>query len=286
MKKEFSQPADNIPFTIEANMTIPRGFKEITGFPPSQKDIPLIIEENRNYPEVIFDYDRLYDLAEKNKEKFKSAKPFQHIMFDNFLEKETYNFIRDNHQKGEDGGSGEDPARCLGKFVLENSISHRNEKLFFASRLFYQFAFPDFTKFLNILTGIDDLELDVDFLEGGYTTVERGGHLQVHKDFTHSRRTGLERRLNFFVYLNDDWQEEWGSSLSLWDIKTGNKVSSYLPIGNRCVIFQASNIAYHGHPEPLLCPKNVSRKSFGLYYYTKSTGIPEEEIHFLREELN
>ena len=242
------------------------------------------IHENINFPEAIFDYD-LYDLAERNKGNFQTAKPFQHIAFDNFLEEEAYNFIRDNHQKGK-LGSGKNPARCSGKFVLENNVNVRNEKLFFASRIFYKFGSPDFIKFLNILTGIDNLELDDNFLEGGYTTVERGGHLQVHRDFTHNRRTGLERRLNFFIYLNDDWKEEWGSSLSLWDIKTGKKVSSYPPIGNRCVIFQASNISYHGHPEPLLCPENVSRKSFGLYYYTKSTGTPEEEIHFLREELN
>ncbi len=236
-------------------------------------------EEMKHSPKVIFDYDHLYDLAEKNKEKFQTAKPFQHVMFDNFLEEKTYNLIRDNHQNGR-LAAGPMPARCAGKYVTENKINiHRK-------RIFYTFGHPDFIKFLNILTGIDELKLDVNLLEGGYTTVVKDGHLQIHRDFTHSRLTKMQRRLNFFVYLNDDWQEEWGGSLSLWDIKTGNKVSSYLPIGNRCVIFQASNIAYHGHPEPLNCPLTVRRKSFGLYYYTKSTGIPEEKIHFLKEELN
>jgi hypothetical protein len=26
--------------------------------------------------------------------------------------------------------------------------------------------------------------------------------------------------------------------------------------------------SYHGHPDPLLCPKNRVRKSIALYYYT------------------
>ncbi len=227
----------------------------------------------------MFDYDHLYDLAEKNKEGFQTAKPFQHIMFDNFLEEKTYNVLRDGHQIGR-LASGEILARCAGKFVTENRI----DKL--RKRIFIEFGNLYFIKFLNILTGIDKLKLDAGFLEGAYTTIKTGGYLQVHKDFTHLKNNSrMERRLNFFVYLNDDWQEEWEGALSLWDTQ-GNKVSSYFPIGNRCIIFLASNIAYHGHPEPLRCPKTVFRKSFGLYYYTKSTGIPEEKIHFLKEELN
>ena len=257
------------------------GSIKMSGMSTKERVLEGIAEfkKTQNLSGINFDYEHLYDLAEKNKEKFQQAKPFPHVMFDNFLDEKIYTLVRDNHEKGK-LGTGKIQARCARKYVSENSM-HIKKK-----RMFYEFGHPDFIKFLNILTGIDDLALDANFLEGGYTTVETGGHLQVHKDFTHNRHSGLERRLNFFIYLNDDWQEEWGSSLSLWDIKTGNKVSSYLPIGNRCVIFQASNISYHGHPEPLRCPKDVVRKSFGLYYYTKSTGIPEEMIHFLKEELN
>ena len=53
-------------------------------------------------PEIVFDVDYLYDLAEENKEKFQTAKPFQHIMFDNFLEEKTYNLLRDEHKIGKE----------------------------------------------------------------------------------------------------------------------------------------------------------------------------------------
>ena len=242
----------------------------------------VVIDEDTIYhtgPQIPLDYDYLYNLAEQNKEKFRSAEPFPHIVFDNFLNEKAYMLICDNHQVGRPA-SGEIVDRCIGKYVTENRLDIPKRVIF------YQFGAPKFIKFLNILTGIDDLELDVNLREAGYTTITPGGYLQVHKDFTHNSHTDMERRLNLFIFLNDNWEEQWGGSLSFWDIKTGNEVSSYLPIGNRCVIFQASNIAYHGHPEPLCCPENVLRKSFSTYYYTESTGIPRESIHFLREELN
>ena len=244
----------------------------------------IAIEEDTIYhtgPKIPLDYDYLYDLAEKNKDKFRSGEPFPHIMFDNFLDETAYMLVRDYHQVGRqarDGSKTRD--KCTGKHVTENELGVPTRVVF------YQFGSPEFIKFLNILTGIDDLELDVNLREAGYTTITPGGYLQVHKDFTHNSHTDMERRLNLFIFLNDNWEEQWGGSLSFWDIKTGNEVSSYLPIGNRCVIFQASNIAYHGHPEPLQCPEDVLRKSFSTYYYTKSTGIPVEGIHFLKEELN
>jgi hypothetical protein len=40
-----------------------------------------------------------------------------------------------------------------------------------------------------------------------------------------------------------------------------------LPVFNRCLIFQTSEISWHGHPTPLGCPPETSRKSLALYYY-------------------
>jgi len=42
------------------------------------------------------------------------------------------------------------------------------------------------------------------------------------------------------------------------------------------VIFDTSNCSYHGHPQPLKCPPNRSRKSIALYYYTAQ--MPEGEV--------
>ena len=42
-----------------------------------------------------------------------------------------------------------------------------------------------------------------------------------------------------------------------------------VPIFNRCVIFKTEAHTFHGHPNPLTCPKDMSRKSLILYYFTK-----------------
>ena len=36
---------------------------------------------------------------------------------------------------------------------------------------------------------------------------------------------------------------------------------------NRCVIFKTDRRSYHGHPEPLRCSEEGSRKSIACYYY-------------------
>jgi hypothetical protein len=48
-----------------------------------------------------------------------------------------------------------------------------------------------------------------------------------------------------------------------------------LPVFNRCAIFSTTDYSYHGHPTPLTCPPDRSRKSIATYYY--SNGRPEEE---------
>jgi hypothetical protein len=35
-------------------------------------------------------------------------------------------------------------------------------------------------------------------------------------------------------------------------------------------VFSTTSTSYHGHPEPLACPEDRTRKSLALYYYTKT----------------
>jgi len=52
-------------------------------------------------------------------------------------------------------------------------------------------------------------------------------------------------------------------------------VQRFLPVFNRTVVFSTTDFSFHGHPDPLTCPKGWSRKSIAMYYYTN--GRPEEE---------
>ena len=89
----------------------------------------------------------------------------------------------------------------------------------------------------------------------------------MHADFNVHPRLRLYRRLNLLVYLNKDWQQEWGGALELWDRGGQRWVRAIQPAFNRAVLFDTSNFSYHGHPHPLACPPERSRKSVALYYY-------------------
>jgi hypothetical protein len=41
-------------------------------------------------------------------------------------------------------------------------------------------------------------------------------------------------------------------------------------------MFSTTDYSYHGHPDPLSCPPDRSRRSLALYYYTN--GRPAEEV--------
>ena len=78
-------------------------------------------------------------------------------------------------------------------------------------------------------------------------------------------RTGLERRLNLIVFLNDDWDESYGGWLQLSDAvpdeastacpwRPGESRARVLPALNRAVIFDTTCPSFHGLPEPIRCP--------------------------------
>jgi hypothetical protein len=132
-----------------------------------------------------------------------------------------------------------------------------------------------FLRFLERLTGIGGLVPDPYLVGGGLHVTPRGGRLGVHVDFNIHQKLGLYRRVNLLLYLNREWNSEWGGELELWDSAVKGKVRGYLPIANRIVIFSTTNKSFHGHPDPLNCPKGVYRRSIALYYYSKDQ--PEDE---------
>jgi hypothetical protein len=87
---------------------------------------------------------------------------------------------------------------------------------------------------------------------------------------------GLDRRINALIYLNKDWREEYGGHFELWDKNMEHCVERILPEFNTLALFNCTSYSYHGHPDPLTCPADRSRKSLALYFY--SNGRPKEEI--------
>jgi len=206
---------------------------------------------------------RLASLARE----YRDAEPFPHVVVDDFLDAATLrraaaefppvaddwtHYAHVNEQKFGQTVRGRFPP-TLGAIVdALNSAT--------------------FVSALTRLTGIEGLIADPGFEGGGLHQSERGGFLNVHADFTvHPHHRDWRRRINVLVYLNEDWQEEYGGHLELWDRAMERCVRRVLPVFNRAVIFNTDPDSFHGHPDPLTCPDGRTRKSIALYYFTQES---------------
>ena len=63
------------------------------------------------------------------------------------------------------------------------------------------------------------------------------------------------------------FRDSWGGQFQLWDKDVERCEVSLVPILNRCVIFETSEISYHG-VLPVSKDPRYPRKSFATYYYT------------------
>lgn len=211
-------------------------------------------------------------IAAERASEYRTAKPFPHIVIDNFFDPSVLDAVLE-----------EFPSKDAIKWTTfdnqnEIKLAAQRDDYFGAATkwLMYHLNSAHFLTFLEDLTGIQNLLPDPHFEGGGLHQILRGGKLGIHADFNKHRKLGLDRRLNFLVYLNKNWKEEYGGNLELWDTTMTRCERKVLPVFNRAVIFSTTSDSYHGHPDPLACPEGMTRKSLALYYYTN--GRPEEEI--------
>ncbi len=223
-------------------------------------------------PAYFFDRARLVERARALAPSYASASPFPHIVIDDFLPAEVLDTVL-----------AEFPSPKSGSWEKYNDAmqkkygSRDEEALGPTTRMvLHELNSGAFLAFLEELTGIKGLIPDPWFEGGGLHQIVRGGLLKVHVDFNKHTLTRLDRRINALLYLNRDWDESYGGHLELWDQDMREAVKKVAPVFNRLVVFNTTDFANHGHPEPLTCPEDRSRRSMALYYY--SNGRPKEEL--------
>lgn len=215
---------------------------------------------------------RMKEIATSGHLSYANAKPFPHIVLDDFFDPELVDGILDEFPKPD--------AIRWQRFDNANEIklaSAADASFGSLTRLFlYHLNSITFLEFLSQITGVDKLIPDPRFEGGGLHQIIPGGKLGIHADFNKHGVYGLDRRLNLLLYLNKNWREEYGGHLQLWDREMTRCEAKVSPIFNRVVIFSTTDFTYHGHPDPLLCPQGMTRKSLALYYFTN--GRPSDEI--------
>jgi hypothetical protein len=210
------------------------------------------------------DLGRLTAKVEVDRRRYQSAEPFPHVVLDGFLKPEAAlalarQFPPVDHK------------------VWKHHL-HLHSHKFACNRIeampapfqavLRELNSKDVCQYLEALTGIPDLVADDELEGGGLHQIVQGGFLKVHADFNYHPSTHQHRRINLLVYLNAEWEEAWDGNLELWSRDMSRCAKSIAPVLNRCVIFNTTDSAYHGHPRPLSCPPGQSRKSLALYYYT------------------
>lgn len=216
------------------------------------------------------------DNVESLARQYQHAEPFPHTVLENFLDESILESVLDEFpdifnlpqdQKVIYGGEHEYKAITSGRAMMGKNTN----------------ALIDYLnggKFLNWVSAVTGMEREIiaddKLMGGGLHESRSGGFLKIHADFNKHYETGYDRRINILIYLNKDWKEEWGGGIELWDKDMKECVVKAVPRFNTCVIFNTTSFSYHGHPDPMQCPEDVTRKSIALYYYTK--GRPQNEI--------
>ncbi|CAM3493540.1 2OG-Fe(II) oxygenase [Nocardioides zeicaulis] len=221
--------------------------------------------------------EKLRDQMDAKSQAYRTASPFPYIVLDDVLTTDAF-------------------GRCVEEFPgigdeFWKGYLHVNETKYsntvpdsWGSTLkavAEEFCSPEFVQWLEDLTGIPDLMPDWSMDGGGLHQTLRGGHLNIHADFTtHHEHDSWKRQVNILLYLNEEWRDEWGGKLELWDQQMRSCQATVTPAGNRMLVFTTSFDSFHGHPDGLECPDDVARRSMALYYFTEEVNPERRSTNY------
>lgn len=193
---------------------------------------------------------------------FASAEPFPHVVIDNVLSSDTFAALAE-----EFGDPTKDPhwKRYWNPLEKKYALNVFEGKPVTKS-VFDALQTDEFVRRIADITGIPELQSDPHLHGAGLHFHPRGGKLDMHLDYSVHPISGVERKVNLIIYMNDTWEDTWGGAIELWDNEFTHAVKSVLPTRNRAVLFRTSDLSYHGLPHPLQCPDTTGRKSLAVYY--------------------
>lgn len=138
-----------------------------------------------------------------------------------------------------------------------------------------------FLGLIQYVTNINELKYDPYYFGAGtHENFDTAG-LDAHFDFNLHPITKQHRRLNLIVYLNLEWNSDWGGHICLhsnpYDV-VNDEVIELEPLFNRAILFETNEYSWHS-VKPVRHPNGISydnsRKSFTVYYYSDSRPIGE-----------
>ncbi len=217
--------------------------------------------------------------ADDLRRSFESNRPFPHLVLEDFLAQDFCSellaeFPPFNTRKA---------LNEFGEVGLKATVENIRSLAPVYGRFDDLVSSPAFLKLMGRITDIPDLVHDPGYFGGGTHENLTGQNLDLHVDFNYHPETGRHRRLNMIVFLNREWDREWGGSLRLqynpWVPPQETESVEVLPVFNRCVLFETSEESWHGFDviriPPEKAAEGVSRRSLSVYFYSDER--PQEE---------
>lgn len=206
--------------------------------------------------------DKLEALRPTVRQTFFEARPYSHVVIDDFLKPESYDSVLASLPSARESERSSDYVFARNKF--ENPIFDQSAPVLAELR-----AELVSDAFMGFLRELYDKPVFVDpaFVGGGLHQGGEGSFLDMHADFSrHPVAREWVRELNILLYLNPGFEEAWGGHLEMENAQDGG-IGRVAPRGNRMVIMLTKEHTLHGY-KPISFPPGRMRTSIAAYAYT------------------
>ena len=253
-----NQKLRNLGWDIDINFM--DGLEDLVGEKYKIKKIYLDTFLSNKKEAINYFGDWTLNLDELN-DKFLNAEPYEHIIIENFLNKEYAEDIYNNFPN-----DIENWYKYINPIEVKYAYDDINKLPKCLKDIFYLLSTEQMIKIISKITNISNLEYDQYLHGAGLHSLPRNGRLHMHLDYEKHPYTGKQRRLNIILYMNKEWKEEWNGQTELWN-KDMSECITKCPIKyNSALLFKTDEISWHGIPNKIMCPENIFRNSIAYYY--------------------
>lgn len=203
---------------------------------------------------------------------FKTAKPFEHVVIDDFCDVSALERLVEALPDPSKGNINLSRDYMFAKNKYEKSGFKDLSPEF--SEIYEDLMSEKFQSFLREVTG-EQVFVDPEFHGGGIHQGGEGSFLDMHVDFNmHPLQKSWFRNLNILLYLNKGWQKQYHGELKIRHREHADSTTLIEPLFNRCVIMFTRDYTVHGY-DAINFPAGSYRRSIAAYAYTLTDAEPD-----------